>query len=314
MKNSNPHNIPLIEYLKPKNWIILIILGFARLILLLPFRLVLLIGYLIGLLLFWIPSKRSNIAKKNIELCFPELSENEQNTLLRQHFISLGIGFTEVGMVRWKSNSSLKKIIKIEGLEYLREALKKDKGIVLMSAHFTLLEISALIGRQGFVENMPPMVGMYRLGSNPFINRFFRNARLRSVESLVTKFEVKDMIRALKEKKIVWYAADQSFSGKNSIDINFFGQNAQTNSAICRFVDITDCSVLPYFPKRLPNGEGYELTIYPAIETSESNKPKEYLEQLYQILEDHIMDYPEQYYWVHRRFKNDDKTKDPYQF
>ncbi len=313
MTNSNPKNIPLLEYLKPKNWIILIILGFARLILLLPFRLVLLIGHLIGLLLFSIPSKRSNIAKKNIELCFPELSESEQNTLLKQHFISLGIGFIEVGMVRWKSNSSLKNIVKIEGLKYLQEALKKDKGIILMSAHFTLLEISALIGRQGFVENLPPMIGMYRLGSNPFINRFFRNARLRSVESLITKFEVKDMIHALKEKKIVWYASDQSFSGKNSIDINFFGQNAQTNSAICRFIDITDCSVLPYFPKRLANGEGYELTIYPEIKSSESKNPKEYLEQLYQVLEGHIMDHPEQYYWVHRRFKNDDKTKDPYQ-
>ena len=313
MKNSNPKNIPLLEYLKPKNWIILVILCFARLILLLPFRLVLLIGYFIGLLLFWIPSKRSNIAKKNIELCFPDLSESGQNTLLKQHFISLGIGFIEVGMVRWKSNSSLKNIVKIEGLEYLSEALKKDKGIVLMSAHFTLLEISALIGRQGFVEGLPPMVGMYRLGSNPFINRFFRNARLKSVESLITKFEVKDMIRALKAKKIVWYASDQSFSGKNSIDINFFGQNAQTNSAICRFVDITDCIVLPYFPKRLPDGEGYELTIYPEIKPKESKNPKEYLEQLYQVLEGHIMSHPEQYYWVHRRFKNDDKLKDPYQ-
>ena len=99
MKNSNPKNISLLEYLKPKNWIILVILGLARLILLLPFRLVLLIGYFIGLLLFWIPSKRSNIAKKNIELCFPDLPESEQNTLLKQHFISLGIGFIEVGMV-----------------------------------------------------------------------------------------------------------------------------------------------------------------------------------------------------------------------
>ncbi|GIT37619.1 MAG: hypothetical protein Ct9H300mP6_14870 [Gammaproteobacteria bacterium] len=69
---------------------------------------------------------------------------------------------------------------------------------------------------------MPPLVGMYRVGSNPIINRFFRTTRLRSVESLVTKFEIKGLIRALKDKKIVWYASDQSFAGKNAVEVVFF--------------------------------------------------------------------------------------------
>ena len=92
------------------------------------------------------------------------------------------------------------------------------------------------------------MVGMYRVGDNSIINRFFRNARLKSVDSLITKFEIKSLIKALKAKKIVWYASDQNFIGKNSIDVNFFGQDAATTPAICRFVEMTDCAVLPYFP------------------------------------------------------------------
>ena len=145
---------------------------------------------------------------------------------------SLGIGFLEVGIARWKSNKSLKKIVKVEGIEYLKEAEQKDKGVILMSAHFTLLEITALIAREGITENLPPLVGMYRVGSNPIINRFFRTMRLKSVESLVTKFEIKGLIRALKDKKIVWYASDQSFAGKNAVEVDFFGQQASTTSAI----------------------------------------------------------------------------------
>jgi KDO2-lipid IV(A) lauroyltransferase len=174
-----------------------------------------------------------------------------------------------------------------------------------------MLEISAFIGRESIAPGLPDMVGMYRLGSNPIINRFFRNARLKSVHSLVTKFEVKNLIKALKEKKIVWYASDQNFTGKSSVDISFFGQNAPTTPAICRFVEMTDCIVLPYFPERLPNGN-YVLTIYPELNNEDCKDPKIFLQRFYQCLESHIMNNREQYYWVHRRFKKEDPQNNPY--
>ena len=172
-----------------------------------------------GHVLYRLPSSRSQVALKNIQLCFPNLSSKERKNLLRQHFISLGIGFIEVGIARWKSTRKLKQIVKIQGLENLRNAVAKNKGVILFSAHFTLLEISALIGRNDIGMGLPPLVGMYRLGNNPIINRFFRNTRLRSCESLATKNEVKSLIRALKDKKMVWYAADQNFIGKNALPV-----------------------------------------------------------------------------------------------
>ena len=180
-----------------------------------------------------------------------------------------------------------------------------------MSAHFTLLEITALIAREGITENLPPLVGMYRVGSNPIINRFFRTMRLKSVESLVTKFEIKGLIRALKDKKIVWYASDQSFAGKNAVEVDFFGQQASTTSAICRFVEMTGSPVLPYFARRLENGKGYVLQIYPEVDPDTSD-PQKYMQNIYTVLEQHILQHPEQYYWVHRRFKNTATSKDPY--
>ena len=299
-------------YLLPKNWIISIVLLKARLISLLPFNWILKLGHTLGMLLYCIPSKRSTVAMKNIELCFPELSAFEKKKLLKQHFSSLGIGFLEVAMVRWKPTKVLKKLITINGLDHLKNAINKDKGVILMSAHFTSLEVSALIGREEIVPDLPSMVGMYRLGSNAIINQFFREARLRSVESLVTKFEVKSLIQALKEKKIIWYASDQNFSGKNAIELDFFNQKAMTNSSITRFIEMTGCSVLPFFPTRLPNHQGYSLNIYPEIEYTANQDPREYLIKFYRVLEEHIKKNPEQYYWIHRRFKSNFENKNPY--
>ena len=299
-------------YFHPKNWIIVLILSLTRLLVLLPYPFIVKIGELLGHVLYRIPSSRSQIALKNIQLCFPNLSSKEQKNLLRQHFISLGIGFFEVGIARWKSTKKLKQIVQIQGLENLRDAVAKNKGVILFSAHFTLLEISALIGRNDIGMGLPPLVGMYRLGNNQLINRFFRNTRLRSCESLVTKNEVKNLIRALKNKKIVWYAADQNFVGKNAIPVKFFGHEAMTNAGITRIAEIAGCPVLPFLPIRLPDGEGYILEVYPEIDAFPSNDPQQDMERMHRILEAHILKNPEQYYWVHRRFKGSASGWDPY--
>ena len=300
------------DYFYPKNWIIVLILSLTRLLVLLPYPFIVKIGELLGHALYRIPSSRSQIALKNIQLCFPNLSSKEQKNLLRKHFISLGIGFFEIGIARWKSTKKLKQIIQVQGLENLRDAVAKNKGVILFSAHFTLLEISALIGRNDIGMGLPPLVGMYRLGNNQLINRFFRNTRLRSCESLVTKNEVKNLIRALKNKKIVWYAADQNFVGKNAIPVKFFGHEAMTNAGITRIAEIAGCPVLPFLPIRLPDGEGYILEVYPEIDAFPSNDPQQDMERMHRILEAHILKNPEQYYWVHRRFKGSASGWDPY--
>ena len=310
----NSEQKSFMECIHPKNWLIVLGLLCTRIIVLLPFRIIVTIGQAMGLLLYRISSSRLQVARKNIELCFPALSATEQSNLVKQHFISLGIGFFEVGIARWKSNQSLKKIIEIKGIEHLIRAVKKNRGVILMSAHFTMLEISALIGRNEIVqEDLPPMVGMFRLGKNSIINQFFRNTRLRSTESLVTKFEVKDLIRALKDKKLVWYASDQSFTGKNAISVNFFKHPAMTNPGIIRIAKITGSPVLPYFPSRLANGKGYVLEVLPEIESFPSEDTNNDMKKIHALLEQHILQNPEQYYWIHRRFKTVADDKNPYQ-
>ena len=173
MDNSDPKNVEFRDYLKPNNWLILLLLVIVRVIAFFPIKFMQSLGRIIGYALYFIPSKRKDIAKRNIELCFPDLNEKEQNKLVKKHFVSLGIGFFEVCIARWKSDKSIAKVTQIKGLENLQKAVKKNHGVVLLSAHFTLLEITAFIGREAIAPKMPEMVGMYRLGSNPIINRFF---------------------------------------------------------------------------------------------------------------------------------------------
>ena len=129
----------------------------------------------------------------------------------------------------------------------------------------------------------------------------------------MTKFEVKDLIRALKDKKLVWYASDQSFTGKNAISVNFFKHPAMTNPGIIRIAKITGSPVLPYFPSRLANGKGYVLEVLPEIESFPSEDTNNDMKKIHAMLEQHILQNPEQYYWVHRRFKTAAGDKNPYQ-
>ena len=110
-------------YFHPKNWIIILVLALTRTLVLLPYPFIVKIGELLGHALYRIPSSRSQVALRNIQLCFPNLSSKEQNNLLRKHFISLGIGFIEVGIARWKPTKKLKQIVRVQGLENLQDEI-----------------------------------------------------------------------------------------------------------------------------------------------------------------------------------------------
>ena len=125
MKKSDPKKVVFIDYLKPKNWFVLLLLIIARLIAFFPIKVIQSFGKITGKLLYQIPSNRKNVAKKNIELCFPELSKDEQMKLVKDHFICLGMGFFEVFIARWKSEKSIAKVTSIEGLDILQKAVKK---------------------------------------------------------------------------------------------------------------------------------------------------------------------------------------------
>lgn len=269
-----------------------------RILAVLPFRMQLLIGKLIGQLFYRIARYRREIAQTNIRLCFPELSPQEQEKRVRDHFHSVGIAISETALSWWGSDKQLEKLLHIEGLEYLQAELQKGHGAILLGAHYTTLEIS------GFLLSLVQKVAVtYQDLRNPLFNQVMINARQRKFEPVISRHDIRSMIKVLRANKVVWFATDQDSGIKNTLFIPFFNQLAATQTASPRMAKITKASVLPFVSTRLDNAKGYKITILPPIENFPSDDIEQDITRTNQIIEAQIRKAPEQYLWIHRRFK-----------
>jgi len=290
---------PLSHFRSPRYWPTWIGLGLLRLICLLPYRLQLGIGRMLGRIAHRFAKERRAISRRNIELCFPELSPGERDALTLAHFEALGMSIIELGLGRWAPDRKLLAMTRIEGAEYVRNAADRGVGVVLLSAHFTTLEISGRV----LSLNIPPFDAVYRKNRSEFMTEILRTNREKSARGTVEKNDIKSMVRSLREGTPVWYAPDQSYNRKQSALLPFFGIPAMTNTATGTLARLGKAVVVPFFPRRLPEG-GYVLTILPPVEGVPGDDPVEDTKKYLEILERQIRLCPEQYYWVHRKFKN----------
>ena len=296
---KRPQRRPLHHYWKPKYWPTWIGLGLLRLSCLLPLRSQIDIGKLLGRIAHRIGASRRAIARRNIELCFPELSVQERNRLVREHFEALGASIMEAGLGRWASDRKVQAITRVEGAQHIQETLDSGYGVILLSAHFTALEV---IGR-AFSLQSPPFDAVFRRFRSDFTTELMAGNRERSARRLIEKNDIKRMVRSLRAGVPVWYAPDQAYHLKQSALIPFFGVPAMTNIATTTLAKLGRAKVIPFLPRRLPEG-GYELQILPPINGLPSDDPVEDTKKYVAIIEAHIRRCPEQYYWVHRKFKN----------
>ncbi len=296
---NQPGRRPLHHYRAPKYWPTWIGLGLLRLTCLLPFNWQIGLGKSMGRLAHRIGAERRAITRRNIELCFPELSTQERNKLAREHFEALGVSLMEMGLARWATDKKLQAITTVEGAEHIQQTLDEGYGVILLCAHFTALEISGRV----FRLQSPPFDAVFRRFRSDFTTEILASTREKSVRHLIEKNDIKTMVRSLRNGVPVWYAPDQSYHLKQSALIPFFGVPAMTNIATTTLAKLGRAKVIPFLPRRLPEG-GYELRILPPIEGLPSDDPIEDTKKYMAIIEAHIRLCPEQYYWVHRKFKN----------
>ena len=290
---------PLYHFLMPSDWPIWFILCLLRVNSSLPYLRQIKHGKFLGRLGHKILSKRRAITRRNLSLAFPELSIKDRNKLALEHFEAMGVSLAELGLSRWGSKEMLLENSAWEGKEYVKEALNTGRGIILLSAHFTSLEICGRILRYDF----PEFDVVYRRNRNPFITEILRSTREIYARTAIEKRDIKSMIRNLKNGGAVWYAPDQSYNRKQSEVLSFFNIPAMTNTATSTIAKIGNAVVLPFFPRRLPEG-GYILKFLPLMNNFPSNDSKEDTKKYIRILEKQIRLCPEQYYWIHRKYKN----------
>lgn len=282
----------------PRHWPTWFALGLLRVLEPLPYPILAWLGRRIGGLLARLPLSFVRIARRNIELCLPELSADARERILREHFRSVGIGIFETAMSWWSPKRRILKITELEGIEHLEAALQRGHGAILLSAHFTTLEI----GARAICDRVSTNI-MYRPTANEVLERFLMRNRSRQAKRAIKRDDIRTLISALKNNEPVWYAPDQSYRKKGAEMVPFFGIPAATNTATSRLARMTGAAVLPYFPERLPNNRGYRMVIYPMLEGFPSESPYDDACRFNGLIEAQVRKVPEQYLWIHRRFK-----------
>jgi len=254
------------------------------------------LGAAIGRILLRLGKRRRHIAEVNLRLCFPEKSDAERELLLKEVFENTGMGMMELAWSWYAPLEKLKSACVIHGQEHITNCIENGQGVLLLSFHFTSLELgAALLGTQ-----QGNIVGMYRPHKNPIFDAAMRKGRSRTMEP-VPRDNVRHLIKAMIQKKIVWYAADQNYGVQQGAFVPFFGIPAATITATSWFAEKGKAKVIPMTQKRTK--QGLEITIHAALENFPSGDDKEDARVNMAFLEDYLKQYPADYMWVHRRFK-----------
>jgi KDO2-lipid IV(A) lauroyltransferase len=289
---------PLYRFLAPRFWPVWLGLGVLRVSVWLPHPWRLRLGRTIGWLSYHLLRRRRRVAEINIELCFQDLTPAARRSLVKRHFGALGIALVEAALCWWLPDEKIRRLGRVEGLEHLQAGLARGRGVIMLTGHFTALDLG---GR--FLTLEAPVSALYRPHGNPLFEEIVRRGRERSAEQAIPKTDVRGMLRALKDNHAIWFAPDQSYRRKQSAVIPFFGVPAPTNTATSTFARMSGAAVVPFYPERLPGAEGYRLVILPALEDFPSDDPVADAQRTNLLLEQQIRRIPEQYLWVHRRFK-----------
>jgi KDO2-lipid IV(A) lauroyltransferase len=272
-------------------------LGILRILELLPFWAQRHVGFALGGLIRRLPLAYVRIARRNIELCMPQLSAADRAVLLNRHCASLGMALCETADTWWSSDGRVNKLAEVHGLDHLQAALAKGRGAILIGGHFTTIEIATRI-----LGTVVPMNVVYRPTKNALLSHTMYTSFCRHGKPIAHD-DIRTMVRALKKNEAVWYAPDQSYRNKGAAMVKFFGIPAATTTATSRLARISGAAVLTYFPERLPGTAGYRVFIGPALEDFPGIDAAEDARRFNGLLEAQILRVPEQYLWMHRRFK-----------
>lgn len=293
------------DLIAPKYWLGWIGLGLLRLIHTLPYNSQLTLGQLLGRTFGKLAGRRARIARLNLKLCFPELEEQKRNAILKQHLEAMGMAIIESAMSWWGSDRRIQSLAEIKGMEHLQQALDSGKGVILLTGHLTSMELA------GHILSSHLRIGaMYRPMKNKLMEHIVGKARRRRLSPLFPRDEIRTMTKALKEGSAIWYGYDQNYGGSHSLFVPFFGVPASTITTTSRFAKMGSAVVIPFFPFRNSDGR-YRIEIHPPLEAFPSGDLEADTLRLNTMLEEAIRRAPEQYLWIHRRFKTRPPGHDP---
>ena len=273
----------------------LVLLWLARL---LPLRVLAAAGSAVGLLLYAAGLQRRRVALTNLRLCFPELAPGERARIARAHFMALARTILERGILWWSSPARVRRLVRIEGEEHWRAL--GSRPIIVLAPHFIGFEMG---GIRLHLDH--PMATMYSRQRNAAVDAMLLRGRTRFNESRVYSRQdgIRPIVRALRSGLPLFYLPDMDFGRRDAVFVPFFGVPAATITALSRLAAISGAAVLPCITRQLPGAQGYVARLYPAWENFPGTDPAADARRMNAFIEARVREMPEQYYWVHKRFK-----------
>ena len=292
--------------LDPRHWPAWIAIGIIRAVALLPYPALLRLGRGLGWLAARLLVSRRRVAERNIALCLPALSAEERNALVEANLRDAGIMLVEFALAWFGSDEAIANVpVQIEGLDRLAEAKSNGRGVLLVGGHFSQLELCARL-----VSYRHRIAAMYRVMDSPLFEQEVLAARLRYADAMFTKTQIRQSVRYLRDGGVLWYAPDQDMRGKDSVFVPFFGVPAATISATHHLARMSGALVMPFFHRRLPEG-GYVIRIGEPLQGFPSDDVVTDTARINTEIEAMVRAAPDQYFWLHKRFKTRPAGFDP---
>jgi KDO2-lipid IV(A) lauroyltransferase len=286
------------EHLAPRHWPTRILLSIMRLAARLPLPWLLGLGKTIGAVIYRLLPARRRIARINIDLCFPEKTEAERRALCKATFHNVGRAVMETALAWWGPDERLKRLYQIEGLNYLEQARLSGRPVLLLSGHMSCTEIGGRL--LAFHTNFQ---AMYKPAKNKLFDAVMLQQRKRFYYDMVSRKQSRTLLRNLKNGVNTWYAPDQNFGREDTVFAPFFGVPATTLTATSRIAAFADATVIPFFPYRLPDNRGYRLVLGPPLKGFPGESIETDARRVNAVIEAAVRTAPEQYLWVHKRFR-----------
>ena len=285
--------------LHPRYWGIWFGIGLLYLITLLPYPVIYRIGCGLGHLAMRFMKRRVRITRRNIELAFPHVTPEKREYYLKKNFESVGMGLMETGIAWFWPTWRIRRWCDVSGVDQIHAVQEAKRGVLLIGIHFLTLELGARM----FGMNTPG-IGVYRPNDNPLLDWLQTWGRMRSNKSMIDRKDLKGMIRALKQGEIIWYAPDHDYGPRASVFVPFFAvDKAATTTGTYLLARMGKPAIIPFTPRRLEGGKGYEMIIHPQVADFPLDDEVVAATYMNKVVENEIRQAPEQYMWLHRRFK-----------
>jgi KDO2-lipid IV(A) lauroyltransferase len=262
----------------------------------------------LGWLMRRLMKRRRQIAERNIERCFPELTPERRNALVAGCFRSIGRMLFEIAWSWSASESRLRRMGHVEGMETALAAVGEGRGVILITAHLTCLEIGARLAALSF----PSAGGMYRPLRSPVLEWYQNRSRLKYTQIMISKNDLRSAVRFLRDGGVLWYAPDQDFGARQSEFVPFLGIPTATLGVTARLVELTGSMVVPMFPVYDDATRRYTVRLFPPLQDFPTGDIVADLTRINAMLEEQVRLAPDQYWWIHRRFKTRPAGEPPF--